>query len=185
LPSPVLSLLKYVFLAFLYLFFLRVLRAVWTELREPKVIETPPFAREAGADLSPPVAPHHLSPDAGALTSMAPAMPGGGQETVASQRVGGGGRLIVTAPPGLAGTAFPLSDELTIGRSPGCGVSIPDDTFVSSVHARVFLRSGDYHLEDLGSTNGTFLNDTKVGAAVRLRPGDSVRVGQTVLELVT
>jgi hypothetical protein len=179
-------LLKYVFLAVLYLFFLRVLRAVWIELREPKVIETPPFVPESSAEIGPPIGPHHPSPDAAALTSMSPPMPHAqAPETVASQRVGSGGRLIVTAPPGLAGTAFPLSDELTIGRSPGCGVSLPDDTFVSSVHARVFLRSGDYHLEDLGSTNGTFLNDTKVGAAVRLRPGDSVRVGQTVLELVT
>ncbi len=104
---------------------------------------------------------------------------------MASVRAGPGGRLVVTSPAGLSGTTFPLSDELTIGRSPGCGVSLPDDTFVSSVHARVFKRSGEYLVEDLGSTNGTLLNDARVAGPARMQAGDRLRVGETTLELAT
>ena len=55
---------------------------------------------------------------------------------------------------------FPLGEEVTIGRAPGCSVALADDTFVSQLHARVFVRDGQPFVEDLGSTNGTFLNRT-------------------------
>ena len=64
------------------------------------------------------------------------------------------------------GRARPSSsgDELTVGRATGASVSLPDDTFVSQVHARVFRRDGSLFVEDLGSTNGTFLNRKAVSA---------------------
>jgi pSer/pThr/pTyr-binding forkhead associated (FHA) protein len=70
-----------------------------------------------------------------------------------------------------------------VGRAPGCGVSLPEDTFISQLHARVFRRDGSLFVEDLGSTNGTFLNRKAVSAAVPLRKGDRLQVGKTVLEV--
>jgi len=72
--------------------------------------------------------------------------------------------------------------ELTIGRAPGCHVSVADDTFASSLHARVFGRDGGVFVEDLGSTNGTYVNGARLAGPTVLRPGDQVQVGNTVLE---
>ena len=82
-----------------------------------------------------------------------------------------------------AGRVFELGDEVTVGRSPGCAVPLDDDTFASSIHARVFRRSGELWIEDLGSTNGTFLNDERLDVPARLRRGDRVKVGSTILEV--
>jgi pSer/pThr/pTyr-binding forkhead associated (FHA) protein len=92
-------------------------------------------------------------------------------------------RLRVIDPPQRRGRVFELGDEVTVGRSPGCAVPLDDDTFASSIHARVFRRSGELWIEDLGSTNGTFLNDERLEIPVRLRRGDKVKVGSTVLEV--
>ena len=91
--------------------------------------------------------------------------------------------VLLMEPAPLKGQVFELSDELTVGRAPGCGVPLPDDTFVSQLHARVFRRDGGLFVEDLGSTNGTFLNSKPVSTAVPLRKGDRLQVGKTVLEL--
>jgi pSer/pThr/pTyr-binding forkhead associated (FHA) protein len=164
-PDPVLTLLKYVFLAILYLFFLRVLRAVWIELREPKPAPLPDIA---GGATAPPLANPGTSNagDAGAVP----------------HRIGPE-KLVVLEPAELQGVEFPLADEMTVGRAAGCGVALPDDTFVSQLHARVFRREGDLYIEDLGSTNGTYLNGKKVSAASVMRKGDRVQVGRTSLEL--
>jgi pSer/pThr/pTyr-binding forkhead associated (FHA) protein len=83
----------------------------------------------------------------------------------------------------MQGQTFDLGDELTVGRAVGCGVALPDDTFVSTLHARVFRRDGALYVEDLGSTNGTFVNDRPVTATVAFQTGDRLQVGKTVLEL--
>ncbi|MHB1930404.1 MAG: FHA domain-containing protein [Acidimicrobiales bacterium] len=154
--SPLLTFLKYIFLAALYLFFLRVLRAVWIEMRDPKVTTVDPTTVRAAVAASPPTV-ERASP---------------GPEV-----------LVEHGPDGSPGRRFALAQETSVGRSPGCGVTLPDDSFVSQVHARVFRRDGHVWVEDLGSTNGTFVNDARVDAPTALRPGDRVRVGQTVLEL--
>jgi hypothetical protein len=92
-------------------------------------------------------------------------------------------RLVVVEPLEASGRVFEVDGEITIGRAAGCGVSIPDDTFVSNVHARVFERSGDVLLEDLGSTNGTLVDGASITALRTLRKGDRIQVGQTVLEV--
>ena len=61
---------------------------------------------------------------------------------------------------------------------------IPDDQFVSTVHARLFRRGDDLFAEDLGSRNGTFVNGEKVVAPTKLRRGDRIQFGQTVAEVV-
>ena len=79
---------------------------------------------------------------------------------------------------------FPLSEEVTIGRAPGCSVPLADDTFVSQLHARIYIRDGKPFVEDLGSTNGTFLNRDRLSKTMPLHRGDKLQIGQTVLEIV-
>ena len=92
-------------------------------------------------------------------------------------------RLVVVEPAAASGRAFEVNGELTIGRAAGCGVSIPDDTFVSNVHARVYEHGSDVLLEDLGSTNGTLVDGSTITAVRTLRKGDRIQVGQTILEV--
>jgi FHA domain len=159
-PDPVLTLLKYVFLAVLYLFFLRVLRAVWVELREPKPA---------------PLSPATAGPVGAGPAAVPVSRPSNGRA--------GPERLVVVSPTEQKGIEFPLADEVTVGRAGGCGVLLGADTFVSQIHARVFRRDGDIYLEDLGSTNGTYLNKKKVTAPVVIRKGDQVQFGRTTMEV--
>lgn len=75
-----------------------------------------------------------------------------------------------------------LAASMVIGRSPDCELLI-DDTYASQQHARIFGKNGSWYVEDLGSTNGTYVNDQKLAAPAMIQPGDRVRVGTTVLEL--
>jgi pSer/pThr/pTyr-binding forkhead associated (FHA) protein len=76
------------------------------------------------------------------------------------------------------GQVFPLGGEATIGRDPGTEVPLAEDTTVSRRHARIRASDGGYCLEDLGSSNGTFVNGGRVTEAP-LRPGDEVSIGGT------
>jgi pSer/pThr/pTyr-binding forkhead associated (FHA) protein len=92
-------------------------------------------------------------------------------------------KLRVVDPPQRRGRMFELGQEVTLGRSPGCAVYLEDDTFTSSVHARVYRRNGELWLEDLRSTNGTYLNDSRVSEPTRIQRGDRIKVGSTILEV--
>jgi hypothetical protein len=79
------------------------------------------------------------------------------------------------------GTTFPLTgDVVIIGREEGAEVSIQDPE-VSRQHARISWQAGRYVLEDLGSTNGTYLNGVQITSPQPLQPGDTVGMGQAVL----
>lgn len=79
------------------------------------------------------------------------------------------------------GQLFPLiEEECVIGRSSSAQISL-DEPALSHKHARVTQRDGDWWLEDMGSTNGTFLNDKRVTGPARLRPSDVIRLGETRL----
>lgn len=67
-------------------------------------------------------------------------------------------------------------DEVVIGRSPYCSLVLEQDT-LSRLHATVQMVGEDVELSDLGSSNGTFLNGERVGAPVKVRPGDEIRLG--------
>lgn len=91
-------------------------------------------------------------------------------------------RLVITAGS-LMGTQIPLATSaILIGRSPSCTLVLDDD-YSSSRHARIFPRADTWFIEDLGSTNGTYVDSERVSAPVPLSLGSSVRVGQNTLEL--
>ena len=92
-----------------------------------------------------------------------------------------GWRVVITQPDTERGRDQWIDGEATIGRGGGCTISLPADTFASQVHARVVERDGQLYLEDLGSTNGTFLNGKQVAKPARVRKGDQLQVGHTVL----
>ena len=153
-PENLLGLLKLCLLALLYLFFLRVLWAVWAEVRGPKA----PKATNGN--------PSKVKTPRG------------------RSRGGPATRLVVDKPVAQKGTTFDLGAEVTVGRAAGCHIALPDDTFVSQLHARVFERSGQVYVEDLGSTNGTYVNGHRVSAPTPMHKGDSLQVGSTILEAV-
>ena len=152
-PEPLLTILKLCCLALLYLFFLRVLRAVWAEVNAP-----PLAAAAAPATAAPP--------------GRRPKGRGKGPAT----------HLVVVEPRDQRGRTFELGQEVTVGRAGGCQITL-DDSYASQLHARVFERDGILYVEDLGSTNGTFVDGRKVTSPVALQRGDHVKVGNTVLEV--
>ena len=90
--------------------------------------------------------------------------------------------LLVTAGP-LAGTSISLTDQqITIGRANDATLVLNDD-YASSRHARLFPQDGQWIVEDLGSTNGTYLDRQKVTQPMPVPPGVPIRIGKTVLEL--
>jgi pSer/pThr/pTyr-binding forkhead associated (FHA) protein len=154
-PESLLTILKFCFLALLYLFFFRVLRAVWAELR----------------------------PSAHLNTTPAPARPKQARTPGRAARTGPPTKLKVVEPKEQSGRVYDLGNELTVGRAAGCQVALEDDSYVSQLHARVFTRDGQLYVEDLGSTNGTYLNRKKVSGPMLVRRGDRLQIGKTVLEV--
>ena len=149
--EQLLTILKLCLLVLLYLFFLRVLRAVWAEVKAPKKVEAPPRRAK--------------------------------RETRRATRKAAPIQLAVVEPAAQQGRTFPLGQEVTVGRAAGCQVTL-DDTYASQIHARLFARDGQLFVEDLGSTNGTYLNRKKVQGPMVMERGDKLQVGDTVMELV-
>jgi hypothetical protein len=142
--DPVAVLLKFAFIAVLYLFLLWV-------------------ARSALRDLSRPASERSHVAD----------------ESQVARPVGGHSVLVVQGGGGLrAGAAFQLDGGITIGRSPQMDIQI-DDPFASGRHARIYERGGFFYVEDMGSTNGTFLNGERLGSEEPLRAEDRIRIGDT------
>ena len=165
--EQLLTVLKLCLLALLYLFFLRVLRAVWTEVSRP-----------AGASVEPGPAPAAAAP-APAKTPRQR-----GRARTKSRRAAGGApsRLVVVEPAVRAGQEFALGPELTIGRAGGCSIVL-DEQYVSQVHSRVFVRDGAVFAEDLGSTNGTWVNGARAIGQMPARLGDRIQIGNVVMEV--
>ncbi|MEP7369462.1 MAG: FHA domain-containing protein [Dermatophilaceae bacterium] len=97
------------------------------------------------------------------------------------------GRKVPTALTVTAGSMTGTSVSLTangilLGRNPECTLVLDDD-FASGRHARIFRRDGSWFVEDLGSTNGTFLGPNKLTEPHPVEVGSTVRIGKTVFEL--
>lgn len=150
--EEVLLALKIAFLVLLYLLIWRIVRTVARDLR----------AHPGQESVIIPAAAARLAPVASAPAA---------------------GRLVVRESPVLeAGDAFPLdSAPLTVGRGGQNDVAIEGDEFASARHVRFEPRGDGVWVQDLGSTNGTYVNGARVEGARRLAPGDVVRVGETEL----
>ncbi|MFF0309042.1 FHA domain-containing protein [Streptosporangium sp. NPDC004379] len=91
-------------------------------------------------------------------------------------------QMVVTGGP-LQGTTIPLSEAtITIGRATDSTLVVSDD-YASSRHARLFPQDGQWIVEDLGSTNGTYLERSKVTRPTPVPLGVPIRIGKTVIEL--
>jgi hypothetical protein len=95
-----------------------------------------------------------------------------------------GAALVIRAGGGRVGESFPLQGErITIGRRPDCAVFL-DDVTVSRDHALLVRRHGDWHLDDLGSLNGTYVNRHRIETH-RLHDGDELQVGKYKLTFLS
>jgi pSer/pThr/pTyr-binding forkhead associated (FHA) protein len=106
--------------------------------------------------------------------------------TDAPARSGKGGKppsqVVVHDPDAKKPQTVRLSGSTQVGRTDACAIRL-SDSYVSQVHARLYGKDGSWFVEDLGSTNGTYLNDRRVVQPVEIHAGDVVKVGKTVLEL--
>jgi pSer/pThr/pTyr-binding forkhead associated (FHA) protein len=92
--------------------------------------------------------------------------------------------FVVVEGPGLrAGSTITISSATVVGRDAGTGIKLDGDDFASSRHASIEPRADGVWVEDLGSTNGTFVNGEKITGKTLVRAGDAVRIGQTELRL--
>ncbi|MEZ5311420.1 MAG: FHA domain-containing protein [Microthrixaceae bacterium] len=171
--EQLLTILKFCLLALLYLFFLRVLRAVWTEINPPKVAaETPtPSARSGRAPKG-----------ERAKSDKQKKAPKPVASNKGSRRPSGvPSRLMIIEPVAQAGGHYVLGPETTVGRSPGCSIVL-DEQYVSQVHARFFVRGDTLFVEDLGSTNGTWVNGSRAVGQMPVRVGNHVQIGNLIME---
>jgi pSer/pThr/pTyr-binding forkhead associated (FHA) protein len=152
--SLALQLMRFGFLALLWLFVLASMRVIRGDLRasgQPRISVPPPARRRGNRSGAPSVAP-------------------------------GPSHLLVTAGD-LMGTRISLTGApVLIGRAPDSTLVLTDD-YASNRHARISLQDGMWLVEDLGSTNGTYLGQRKLDGPVPLDMGVAVRIGKTVLEL--
>jgi pSer/pThr/pTyr-binding forkhead associated (FHA) protein len=147
--DPIAIMLKFGFLAVLYLFLLWIARSALKDVAGARatalVDDTGPTARPRGMDLRAGVFP----------------------------------QLEVVAAMGREpGERVDIGEGITLGRAPTADLQV-DDPFASSVHARIFPRGEFMYIEDMGSTNGTFLNGRQLRKPEQLRGADSVRIGDT------
>ncbi len=105
------------------------------------------------------------------------------QQRPAKVRRGKTAKVLVVTEGSLTGTKISLGDApITIGRANDSTLVITDD-YASSKHARLSPRDGHWLVEDLGSTNGTYLDRAKVAGPTAVPLGAPIRIGKTVLEL--
>ena len=140
-----LELLKFLFLALLYVFFIWVVIMSLLQLRKPKK----------------PIPSSKKDKDEEALTATT--------------------YLLTIEPQDTQGTEYPLEEEMFLGRDEECEITI-SDSFTSHRHARIFLEENTLYLEDLTSTNGTFVNGEKIEKPHLLEQRDRIQIGNTVLE---
>jgi hypothetical protein len=159
--NAVLRIMQWGVIVLIFLFFLRVIRAVWVEMSPATIRKTRSERRQERRQERSAARP-----------------PDRPRERRRRQLY-----LKVVQPDAEAGRTYDLDDELTIGRSPGCGVAMPEDIYTSTLHARLFRRNDQLWVEDLGSTNGTFVNSEQIKQAVRLGKGDLLQIGSTVFQV--
>jgi hypothetical protein len=150
--DPIAVLLKFGFLALLYLFLLWVARSALKDVAGGQgtalIDDTGPTARPRGSD--------RMDLRSGVFPQLE----------------------VVAALGREPGERMDVGEGITLGRSPTADLQI-DDPFASSAHARIFSRGDFMYIEDMGSTNGTFLNGRQLRKPEQLKVADSIRIGDT------
>ncbi len=158
-----LTIVRLGFLAVLWLFVLTAVSVMRSDLFGRRVA---PRATKGGRPATPAPKP---------TKAAKPPKPAKGKRGVPS--------VLVITGGALSGTSVRLTDQpVTLGRSQDSTIVLDDD-YVSSRHARFFPRDGQWLVEDMGSTNGTYLDRAKVSEATPVKIGMPVRIGKTVVEL--
>ncbi len=156
--DQLLGILRIGLLISLYVFFARVLWAVWVEVRVPV---TPRSAIKPS--------PRSSRSNTGAIARVA-----------RPYRVA---RMRIISPVTMKDLTFNITDApFTVGRLEENNLCLADDSYVSSRHARLYRIDGNVVVEDVGSTNGTFLNKEPITGATKIRIGDRVQIGGVILE---
>jgi FHA domain-containing protein len=151
-----LTVIKVLFLALLWLFILSAVSVIRTDLFGRTVPSSDPDAQELE---SPPPPPKR------------------------TKRPRGEPRVLVVTQGGQTGQSAALADGvILIGRGADCQI-ILDDDYVSTRHARVVSGENGIYLEDLGSTNGSYVNGQRITAPTTITMSDTVRIGKTILKL--
>ncbi|MGH3357146.1 MAG: FHA domain-containing protein FhaB/FipA [Nocardioidaceae bacterium] len=154
-----LTLIKFGFLALLWIFVLSAVSVIRSDLFGARVDSAQ--ARQARQQRKPPKEP---------------------KPKPARKRRGAPTQLVITEGSN-AGQSLPLSGEpITLGRG-GDSTVLLDDDYVSTRHARFVTNGEEWFIEDMGSTNGTYIGSTRVTRATAITPGTAVRLGKTVVEL--
>ncbi len=151
-----LTLIKLGFLAILWIFVLSTVSVIRSDLFGAKVEARPAEKVKAAKPAKPPKP---------------------------SRRAKGAPSQLVVVDGTNAGVAVPLGDlPILIGRGTDATIRLDDD-YVSTRHARFVINDGEWFIEDLGSTNGTYLGNQRVTAPIAVVAGNQVRVGKTLLEM--
>jgi hypothetical protein len=154
--DPLAILLKFGFLAVLYLFLLFIARSALRDLRRDRELPAAAGPARSGQDGR-------------------PAAPLDGHQVAFNPRL-----EVIVAKGHEPGEEFDVRAGARLGRAQTSEVSI-DDSYASAAHARVYPRAGAMFIEDLGSTNGTFVNGRELTRPLQLAEGDTVRIGDTEL----
>ncbi len=172
----------------IWLFFFRVIRSVWAETRyrnndgedDAPANRRAEYPVHSQVPVQAPLALQgavHSIPNVGSIPNAAEAGIGVGeivQDVIAT--------LKVVEPKESRGRMHKIGENFTIGRAQHCNIRT-DDTYTSNVHARFYRNSGTLWVEDMHSTNGTWVNAQRVPGPVRLKHGDLVQIGGTVFEV--
>jgi pSer/pThr/pTyr-binding forkhead associated (FHA) protein len=154
-----LTLIKLGFLALLWIFVLSAVSVIRSDLFGARV-DTPQAANQAGA----------------AKRTRQP------KQKPQRRRRGAPTKLVITEGSN-AGESMALSGEtITLGRGGDSTIRLDDD-YVSTRHARFVTNGEEWFIEDMGSTNGTYIGSTRVTRATAINPGTAVRLGKTIVEL--
>jgi pSer/pThr/pTyr-binding forkhead associated (FHA) protein len=153
LPSALLTILKFVLLAGLYLFLARAIRVVVADLYGSRRKPSPPPRPQVAAPADPPRRSRKVPRE-----------------------------LVIYPPSGKPEVRGLTNEGVRLGRAPQADVVL-SDVYASDEHAEILVEDGGWTIRDLGSTNGTFLNGAKVTRPTPLAAGDQLRLGKTRIEV--
>ncbi len=171
-PVPLLELFKYVFIAIVWLFFLRVLRAIWVEVKSSESVKK--VRNVSGGEKT---------------SNLKATVPSNVREGVAvgassSVHTGLEEFRLLALEGSFKGREFRVKNDMLLGRSNECDLSLAEDNFASSQHAKLQIRPDGLWIEDLDSTNGTIVNSLMIATPTHLERGDLIKIGKSVFEVI-